>query len=265
MGTRLQKMGVYDRLMAPPNHVEATGSEFPVHLQIGLATRVFYALSCVVAFLLLGVQVVEIASWPIRLTWHTLLAIPAGMAVADFLSGLIHWSADTWGSESMPILGKRLLHPFRVHHVNPGDFLRRQFIDTNGDVAFLAIPVLLAARQIPLNSSWSHSAALFVVSFASIGLMTNQIHQWAHLERAPCPIRWLQRLGIILGHAAHEQHHQPPYVQNYCIATGWCNRPLQAVQFFSRLERLITWGTGLQPRYDERAFCEGLQTERPAP
>lgn len=64
----------------------------------------------------------------------------------------------------------------------------RQFTDTNGDMAFLAIPILIAALKIPLDSTAMLSMATCITSFAAVGLMTNQIHQWAHMRRAPWPI-----------------------------------------------------------------------------
>ena len=226
----------------------------PEHLEIGFRTHLLSVVAIAIAFILLLVLAVRIAFLSEVFPWYALLAIPGGMMLADFMSGMVHWSADTWGSESMPILGKRLLHPFRVHHVNPADFLRRRFADTNGEVAWLTIPLLCVAFLIPLTSNLSVTAAVFVTSFLGIGLMTNQIHQWAHMRRAPMGIRQLQQLRLILSHEDHETHHRPPYVQSYCITTGWCNRPLAAIQFYPRLERCITWLTGIQPRKDDEAF-----------
>lgn len=226
----------------------------PEHLEIGFWTHALSWVAILIAFALLALLAGRIVFTAQAFPWYALLAIPGGMMLADFMSGMVHWSADTWGSESMPILGKRLLHPFRVHHVNPADFLRRRFADTNGEVAMLTIPLLCAALLIPLTTNLSVTAAVFAASFLGIGLMTNQIHQWAHMRQAPLGIRLMQELRLILSHEDHERHHRPPYAQHYCITTGWCNGPLSAIQFFPRLERCITWLTGIQPRKDDEAF-----------
>lgn len=226
----------------------------PEHLEISFWSHAVSIVAIAIAFALLATLVGRIAFIASDFPWYALAAIPAGMLLADFMSGLVHWSADTWGSESMPILGKYLLHPFRVHHVNPADFLRRRFADTNGEVAMLTIPLLVAALWIPLTSDLGVTFAVFCTAFLTLGLMTNQVHQWAHMRRAPLGVRQLQQLRLILSHEDHERHHCPPYAQNYCITTGWCNRPLSAIHFFPRLERCITWLTGIQPRQDDQAF-----------
>jgi len=185
------------------------------------------------------------------------------MACADFASGLVHWSADTWGNESMPLLGKRFLRPFRIHHLNPDDFLLRDFVDTNGDVSMLLLPLLVATACTPADSPHTVAAILFAVAFAAGSCLTNQVHQWAHMPRPPRLVRVLQHHGIILGRDAHERHHAPPFARNYCIATGWLNAPLTAVGFFPSLERLVTLSTGLRPREDDACFYSERPTSRP--
>jgi ubiquitin-conjugating enzyme E2 variant len=186
----------------------------------------------------------------------------AGALSADLISGLVHWTADTWGSEAMPFLGRRFVRPFRVHHVNPDDFLRRRFLDTNGDVAMLTIPFLLIAHALPLNTVIGHSVAAFLAAFSFVVLPTNQVHQWAHRTHPPRMVRSLQNCGLILSRRAHSRHHCAPYARNYCIATGWCNPILERIQFFRRLEQIVSAVTGLQAREDDAGFQHAVESGR---
>jgi ubiquitin-conjugating enzyme E2 variant len=218
------------------------------------AQSLFSAVSLAVAFVLLAVLGFRLATALDLRHWWVPLALLGGSASADFGSGLIHWAADTWGRDDLPVIGHRLLMPFRVHHINPDDFLRRRFIDTNGDVAFLAVPVLLGLLAVPFETAWGGWVAVFGCAFCGIGMMTNQIHQWAHMPWPPLPIRVLQACGFILGRAEHAAHHQRPYDVHYCITTGWCNRPLEAIGLFRRLEAVIKHLTGARPRQDDRRY-----------
>lgn len=216
----------------------------------------FSGLSIAAAFLLLGWIgcriVMRVDPWQ----WWIPLALVGGIAAADFASGLVHWGADTWGRDDCPVIGHRLLVPFRVHHINPDDFLRRRFIDTNGDVALLAIPVLVALVAVPLETAWGGPVAVFGLAFCGIGSMTNQIHQWSHMPSPPPPVRVLQSCGLLLSSSQHAVHHQRPYDCHYCITTGWLNRPLEEIAFFRRLEVAITGLTGVAPRDDDRRYAE---------
>lgn len=186
--------------------------------------------------------------------WWVPLAFVSGMAAADFLSGLVHWGADTWGRDDVPLIGPRLLVPFRVHHVNPDDFVERSFLDTNGDVAAVTLPLASGLFAIPLDSSFGCAAAVFGFALCATGMLTNQIHQWAHLPTPPATVRVLQDCGLILGRIDHAVHHDRPYASHYCITTGWCNAPLEAIGFFRGLEAAITRVTGAQPRGDDRRY-----------
>jgi ubiquitin-conjugating enzyme E2 variant len=82
------------------------------------------------------------------------------------------------------------------------------------------------------------------------------VHQWAHQSEPPRVVAWLQRAGLMLDRGQHARHHTPPFVANYCITTGWCNRALTRVGFFPALERAITRVTGIEPRQDDQGYAD---------
>ena len=114
--------------------------------------------------------------------------------------------------------------------MNPDDFLRRDFIDCNGDVAMLACPILIAAWLVPVSGEAGRLAVALLVALGAVSLPTNQVHQWAHDPDPPRLVAWLQRARVILPRAEHQRHHAPPHLSNYCIATGWCNPALGAAR-----------------------------------
>ncbi len=233
---------------------EARLNVLPVHCEIGGAQRAFSTTAIVLAAAALALLAFRVTTQVNLIQWWVPIALLGGVVAADFGSGLVHWVADTWGRDDLPMIGKTLLVPFRVHHINPGDFARRSFVDTNGEVAAIAVPVLTALLLVPLDRTWGALAALFGLTFCGIGMLTNQIHQWAHLDSVPAPVRRLQRLGVLLGYEEHARHHAHPYDVRYCITTGWCNRPLEAIGFYRRLESMITHLTGALPRHDDRRY-----------
>lgn len=114
-------------------------------------------------------------------------------------------------------------------------------------VGFLSAAASIAA-------AWAGPVLLFGLAFCSIGGMTNQIHQWAHMPSPPQVVRALQAGGVLLGRTQHAAHHALPYDGHYCITTGWCNRPLEAIAFFRRIEWAITRLTGAVPREDDHHY-----------
>lgn len=217
-------------------------------------TRALEAGSIAAALALVALNAVRFAAEPRLFAWWLPLVLPAGVLAADFASGIVHWTADTWGRESLPVLGIRFLRPFRIHHVNPDDLCERDFVDCNGDVALLVCPLLLGSWLVPLESELLGATSVFAAVFGAATLPTNQVHQWAHLPQPPRFVAWLQRRGWILSRAAHQRHHAPPYTSSYCITTGWCNRALDRLGFFRAAERVVGRVTGLVPRDDERDY-----------
>lgn len=189
--------------------------------------------------------------------WVTGAALLLGFILADFVSGLVHWMGDTWGSTEMPILGKALIRPFREHHVDEKAITRHDYIETNGANCLVAVPVAALSLLIPLNvEGWERTGLFSMVSLGSMifwVMMTNQIHKWSHLDEDKMPgiLKVLQQLHLILPPWHHQIHHTPPFDTYYCITTGWLNWPLAKLGFYRKAERLITAFTGAIPRRDD--------------
>ena len=117
--------------------------------------------------------------------WLVLSTLLLGYLAADFVSGLVHWMGDTWGSTDMPVLGKAFIRPFREHHVDEKAITRHDFVETNGNNCLVSLPVAVAAVLMP------HTSATWVFLSALLGSMifwvmaTNQFHKWSHLDTPP--------------------------------------------------------------------------------
>jgi ubiquitin-conjugating enzyme E2 variant len=183
--------------------------------------------------------------------WLALTAFMVGFVLADFVSGFVHWAADTWGTPEWPVIGKALIRPFREHHVDEKEITRHDFVETNGNNCFISIAPAAGAALLPQDGALSFfvAAMTFALCFAIFG--TNQFHKWSHMDDPPRLVRLLQRANLILPPEHHAVHHAPPYAKYYCITVGWLNEALFRVRFFQLLERLITAVTGALPRADD--------------
>ncbi|MFO1478963.1 MAG: fatty acid desaturase CarF family protein [Turneriella sp.] len=91
---------------------------------------------------------------------HITLVALAAWGAADFVSGLVHFLADTYGSVNTPLLGKTFIFPFREHHVDPLAITRHGFLETNGANSIISLPVLCIvllateAESSPLLRLW---------------------------------------------------------------------------------------------------------------
>jgi ubiquitin-conjugating enzyme E2 variant len=194
-----------------------------------------------------------------------------GALLADFGSGLVHWSADTWGNQHWPIVGPTLIRSFREHHLDPEAITRHGFVEANGATALVLLPLMLGVHALlPAHAAaWTRldfQGAIFGLSLFAFTLMTNQIHKWAHLSEPPPLVRQLQRARLILSVDHHRGHHAAPHTGRYCITTGWLNPVLDRFDFFRISERAIQTVSGLQPREDDLRLIalagDALNSER---
>jgi hypothetical protein len=166
-------------------------------------------------FVALGAKVVRSAPTE-RDAWLALGCVPLGIAVADLLSGIVHWACDTFLEETTPVLGALIIAPFREHHRDPTAIVRHGFVERNANTSFAAIPI--ACIGLVHGASFVVSAWALACSLAVFA--TNQLHAWAHADAVPRAVRWLQRHGAILPPAKHAAHHRAGDAR-YCVTTGW--------------------------------------------
>jgi plasmanylethanolamine desaturase len=188
--------------------------------------------------------------------WIVAVAAIAGYVGADFVSGVVHWSFDTWGTVDTPVLGRNFIRPFREHHLDTQSITRHDFIETNGNSAVAATPIVAGASLIPVETALGLFAAVLLLVM-SLGLFaTNQFHKWAHAEDPGRIISLLQRWHVILPSEHHHVHHAAPYETHYCITTGWMNPVLETTRFFARAERIVTAVTDIEPRHGQDCCWE---------
>jgi len=182
--------------------------------------------------------------YELELLWLVALAVPLGIVGGDFISGLVHWAADTYGSEDMRVIGPSLVKPFRLHHIYPRDICTHGLVETTGNVCILAVPVLSLCLYLMWLAPHSGLLAFSVISFALMAaatVATNQFHKWAHQETPSAFARWLQQRRLVLEPEHHKRHHTKPFDTNYCITNGWLNPLLNRLKFFRRLEAALAF------------------------
>jgi len=175
---------------------------------------------------------------PILVLGITLL----GFAVADFMSGFIHWFFDTFLHETTPVLGPQFVAPFREHHRDQMAMTRHGFLELNGNNCLGFLPLNLSVwwfgPMVP-ETLGGVVGYLFLVSFSFALTATNQLHSWAHSPEPPRIARWLQRCGLAVSPAHHARHHEPPHHISYCVTNGWINHVADRSGFFAYAERVV--------------------------
>lgn len=191
------------------------------------------------AILLPTLYLAIVRLYELDLLWTIVLAVPGGWILSDFISGLIHWLCDTYGTEKTPIVGEAMIRPFRMHHIYPRDITTHNLVITIGNTCIVTVPALsifliLMLRENPGPASSIASVTFAVTSFGTV--MTNQFHKWAHLEEIGPWMKIFQKMGIILSPAHHDVHHVAPHLSHYCITHGWMDYFLEKIKFFRGLE-----------------------------
>lgn len=185
-----------------------------------------------------------------------IIGAPVAWVLADFVSGLVHWFADTYGADDTPLFGPWLIKPFRQHHLYPRDICTHDLVLTIGNSCTLAVPFQAGVLYLIMNdddaSITKVGLALVFNLFALAMVATNVLHKWAHAENPHWLISRLQRSRLFLSPAHHNLHHTKPFDSHYCITNGWLNPLLERIRFFRNVEAGLS-AIGIKPNQSSYA------------
>ncbi|KAL7556367.1 hypothetical protein ACA910_006293 [Epithemia clementina (nom. ined.)] len=183
------------------------------------------------------------------------IALAAGQAfvltfvswvLADFGSGVLHWSVDNYGNGKTPIMGS-IIAAFQGHHSAPWTITERAFCN---NVQKLCIPFGIPTMAvIQFLAGGPGLVTWFFTTFCIFEILSQEFHKWSHQLPSETPgwVNFLQKVGLSVGRKPHAAHHLAPFEGNYCIISGVCNDTLDELGFFRRIERLIYHMNGVEP------------------
>ena len=175
--------------------------------------------------------------------------------IADFTSGVLHWTTDTYLDE---IRLRRVTSIAREHHFNPHNILKYSYLDyvsfgSLGSIILVGPPMVLTMVALP-PSTLVH---LVVMSFSIIAVCMyfavhahRMGHQWSNIA----PIRILQKLRILHSPKHHLAHHKSPHLIRYCAFTGWANPLCDKFRVWRGFEIAINAIFKIPPRKNEREW-----------
>jgi hypothetical protein len=167
---------------------------------------------------------------------QALTLLMSSWILADFGSGVLHWSVDNYGNGRTPIMGG-IIAGFQGHHSAPWTITERGFCN---NVYKLCVPFGLATMGL-INFSTGPFITFFFTVFCVMEILSQEFHKWTHMTKGECPdwVNWLQKTGLTVDRKRHAQHHFVPYDGNYCLISGICNEWLDNSGFFRRLEHVV--------------------------
>jgi len=220
-----------------------SGYDYPLRLRLVEVASIIVALMLTVlnmykAFVIMGK--ISSAIW---------LVVPfsvfLGICFADFGTGFIHWAADNLGSVDTPLLGPAFIYPFRLHHVDPQEITRHDFLEVNGLSFTATIPFIIVFGSFVFDEEpyvWKVFMEWLTMTAVVFAWFTNEFHKLSHMHNPPWWAKCLQRCGLILSPEMHHIHHVT-LDSFYSICTGWTNYPLEYFRFYQLITKRYSIST----------------------
>ena len=216
---------------------EPEGTAGPKSMTRPLMQRALEVTGLASAGVFLGALVTRLAGCVDGLPALAIVAVGTfvGYAIADIVSGVVHWFCDRVFDEETPVIGPMIIEPFREHHRDPGAIRHHGMLELLGNSALGTAPILWVA--------WLCFDRLFLdattVAFGAGVIASNVFHAWAHESQRSRTVAWLQARWFVLPPEQHTRHHQGAHDVAYCMTTGWMNALADRLRVFMALERVL--------------------------
>ena len=220
-------------------------------------------------FYLLYMLVKMLSSWAdVSLA---VLAVFSGAFVIDFYSYIGHWCIDNYGTEDTPMVGKKVILTFRVHHDDQMAICEHGWWEANGNTCFASIPcsaivIYQLSKYWSPGNDWAIFLAGFTIGFWGLFSVANQMHIWSHMYRKDLPwiVRALQSVGILISKENHANHHADGARSHYALVTGWTNELCEILRISTILEWFFRHTFGVEPftKMEQEMSAEELNNRK---
>lgn len=170
----------------------------------------------------------------------TVATIISAWLIADFVAGVFHWIEDRYLRVDWPIIGEHIAKPNELHHVHPQAFLAGNYWIRNWTTI---VPAMLG-----FFFAWLFGAPFWLLLVFVFLTQANEIHAFGHMQgKVPRWVSVLQETGILQSARHHALHHKSPNRVRYCVMSNLLNPILDAIGFWSALERVLL-AFGIAPK-----------------
>lgn len=162
------------------------------------------------------------------------------LLIADFISGLIHWAQDSYGTPSTPILGRFVKYSYQ-HHADPRDLTKKKWGRPNN----ISLIIILGMTVFFYYLGWFNWIIGMVIVLA---INMNEFHKWLHQNHSERfkIVTILQKMNVLQNPKIHAVHHTYDNNTDYCFITNYLNPLLNFIKFWDRMELIIYKISGIK-------------------
>lgn len=190
-----------------------------------------------------------------------LLKILIAILLAEFITGFFHWFEDSYlpYCTKLPIF-RDIAKDNVLHHYFP----RAMLAYSNLEHCHYSLPatILIALLLLIKFPVFLKTNLVFILVLFVFVNMANIIHSWAHMRKCELNpfIVFLQERGLLQSHEYHRVHHRTGNTR-FCVMTPLLNPILDSVGFWSGIETVIRFATGVESSHVTYDDFKALHTD----